>query len=1070
MCAESPETLGPRIAARLAGARAPASGEDLLQTLRGEGSVCTVHFDAALRRLSRDGAVVTAGRGGPLPPALDPSEMRRIPLAVGTPSAAGAVRVLGDRWRVHLNRPLGQGSFARVYRAEHAFTGRAAAAKILRPDLSDLAVSSDEIRERFEREVRILGKLTHPHVVQVLDGGAEGGEYWYVMELVEGGMTLARKIAEKAVAAPVEWMRQVASALQAAAEQGVVHRDVKPSNILIDEQGRARLADFGLAKVHPHPGLSETVRELTRPRALVGSIAYMAPEVRELRPAGPASDVYSLGAAFFEAAAGRRFLDHPEDAPIDLPSPFPTRFARLLERMLALRPEDRPTYPALLKELTRVGEELHVASATIAIGASSAQPPEDRVGGTIGSYRLEELLGAGGSGAVYRARDALLEREVAIKILHPRYAADPGFEDRFLREARNAAKLDHPHVVTVHGAGRHGDLLWIAMQYVRGRTLRQVLDERKRLPAEEALRLVRQVTEALDAAHRLDLVHRDIKPSNILVDEDARAKLADFGLMRSTRLEQDLTETGAFSGTPAYASPEQARGETKTLDIRTDIYSLGAVLYELLSGTRPYSAESPLAVLRRIGDLHDRPAPIRRLVPDLAPEVEAIVDRMTAKRTEDRFAAPREVLRALERATVPKSGASSGKLIGVGVATVLLLAGLAGLKALTSGPTPEPPSSAAKPSVEPEKPREKPPEPEPKPEPKPEQKPAQPTPVAWSEHQPTEAELTLVRAILTLGRETLTERREGRFSRARLEKLETTPWTLPLVEAEKARWDAAEKGEKDVLGLAGAGQPGAALLRLREPFEESFRPHLPGIVDQAIEEAILAAEAGDFRLVAAFPDSVPLLPPFLPLLKERLDEVRLYRAKDFAGLVTAAPQSRMARQIPTALRKALAHQLVSELELYNKWMPRPPRLKVWKQDPPTYVLRPTPENPEGVWLERKFLGAREGYEIDFGYGSDGTATTTFRVLLTPTQWLDLSKAAASLCRRSEAGDSEEVLRHMRPVSRVSVYPLGGTVAVFLDDQLLPLPAAEYPLLDGLRIGAWGGGSVEVRSVLVKENN
>lgn len=297
------------------------------------------------------------------------------------------------------------------------------------------------------------------------------------------------------------------------------------------------------------------------------------------------------------------------------------------------------------------------------------------IGRTIGGFRIEELIGRGGMGLVFRARDAQLDRDVALKILNPAMAADPEFVDRFVREARMVARLDHPNIVQVHTAGRTDDFLFIAMQLAPGRTVEQVLADRGLLPEAEALDVVRQVAEALVPAHRDGVIHRDIKPTNIMVDPQGRVKLMDFGLARSCLRQGKLTVSGIYLGTPEYSSPEQC--ETNDLDARTDVYSLGVVLYEMLSGSIPHAAETPLALFRKIAD--EDPTPIRELNPKVSAAAAEIVHTMIARRREDRYQSASELLDALRgvRRRRPQAAGTSRRAI-----VMSALVGLVALGAL----------------------------------------------------------------------------------------------------------------------------------------------------------------------------------------------------------------------------------------------------------------------------------------------------------------------------------------------------------------------------------------------------
>src|SRR5947207_3209406 len=205
------------------------------------------------------------------------------------------------------------------------------------------------------------------------------------------------------------------------------------------------------------------------------------------------------------------------------------------------------------------------------------------VGDTIaGRYELQEVVGTGGMSSVYKAHDTLLERNVALKILHDQYTSDEDFVERFKREARAVARLSHPNIVTVIDRGEDVGKQYIVFEYIDGENLKEHLVRSGRLPVRDALELALQVARALSFAHEHGLVHRDVKPQNVLLNGDGRAKVTDFGIARSLDVKGGLTQTGTVMGTSDYIAPEQARGSR--VDAQSDIYSLGAVLYELLTG------------------------------------------------------------------------------------------------------------------------------------------------------------------------------------------------------------------------------------------------------------------------------------------------------------------------------------------------------------------------------------------------------------------------------------------------------------------------------------------------------
>jgi len=226
----------------------------------------------------------------------------------------------------------------------------------------------------------------------------------------------------------------------------------------------------------------------------------------------------------------------------------------------------------------------------------------------VDRYTLERELGAGGMATVYLAQDLKHDREVALKVLRPDLAAVLGAE-RFLQEIRISAKLDHPHILTLIESGADDGFVWYILPLVRGESLRAKLTREKQLRLEEALTITRQIASALDYAHRHGVIHRDIKPENILLHE-GEAMLADFGIALAVKEAggNRLTETGLSLGTPQYMSPEQATGEHQ-LDARSDIYSLGAVLYEMIAGEPPFSGATTQAVIAKL--LTERPTRLR---------------------------------------------------------------------------------------------------------------------------------------------------------------------------------------------------------------------------------------------------------------------------------------------------------------------------------------------------------------------------------------------------------------------------------------------------------------------------
>ena len=273
-------------------------------------------------------------------------------------------------------------------------------------------------------------------------------------------------------------------------------------------------------------------------------------------------------------------------------------------------------------------------------------------------YAFERELGRGGMATVYLATDLRHDRPVALKVLHPQLAASLGPE-RFLREIKLAARLQHPHILTVLDSGDAAGRLWFTMPFIEGESLRDRLVREKQLAVEDAVRIAREAADALDYAHRHGVVHRDIKPENILLS-DGHALVADFGIARALGGDEHLTETGMAIGTPAYMSPEQAAGE-RELDGRTDIYSLGTVLYELLAGEPPFSGPTMQAMAAR--RLSSEAPSVRQYRPAVPEAVDRAVRKALARVPADRFASAGELARALAPATDTTSAATPATVV-----------------------------------------------------------------------------------------------------------------------------------------------------------------------------------------------------------------------------------------------------------------------------------------------------------------------------------------------------------------------------------------------------------------------
>jgi serine/threonine protein kinase len=562
-----------------------------------------------------------------------------------------------------IERLIGRGGMALVYYGQDVKLHRPVAIKLIDARYRD----NPAYAERFVREAQAVAGWRHEHIIHIYYASDEDGLYYFVMEYIDGA-DLGKYITHMATRREripykeaIRIGRAMAGALDYAHQRGVVHRDVKPANVLLASDGRIVLSDFGLAMDVQQGSLGE----------VFGSSLYIAPEqARRSAEAVPQSDQYSLGVILYQMLTGALPFDDPSPASVALQhitrTPPPPRqinpalnveTEEVLLKVLNKAPADRYAkcrdfIGALEQALgLTTGVTKTVPSKTVLLGAGD----EQLIGMQLDEYRLEALLGHGGMARVYRARDTQLNRLAAVKVIDTPFRADADYVARFRREAQASAQLDHPNIVRLYRYGEVSDVLYMAMQYIEGRDLETVFEEYaaedKRFSTDRIKRLMTEICSALDYAHTQGVIHRDVKPSNIIIDPQGRAVLTDFGLA----LLVEAGTRGEIFGSPFYIAPEQAISSANAT-MQSDLYSAGVILYELITGRVPFIADNPLDVAM----LHmtEPPRPPSELNPQVTPQLEAVILKALEKEPNDRYQTGAELVAALDQAlrAVPVAG------------------------------------------------------------------------------------------------------------------------------------------------------------------------------------------------------------------------------------------------------------------------------------------------------------------------------------------------------------------------------------------------------------------------------
>jgi len=492
-------------------------------------------------------------------------------------------------------------------------------------------------RAWFLRENETLAALNHPAVRHVYAAGEVGPFAYRTTNWVDGeDLAEAMRRGPRPIPSVMSLVRDLLGTLEHAHARGIIIRRIVPTTLLLEISGRGvitdlRYANWCLSHVPPEDEAQRST--------------FVAPEVRKGEPGEPATDVYAVAAIVYYALTGTEPTAESPPPPRSLRHAIPQAVERVILR--GLRPEPRERYITATEMLEDFVSDAGMFHEPAVAPATMEKDFERRLRRALGDdYELLNEIGSGGFGRVYRARDLGLEREVAIKVLHPQLTADPGVMERFRREAQLAARLRHPNIVSVYDIQSRAGLQWYVMEFVPGANVAQLVKKEGPFPIQKTERLMFEALSALEHAHGLGLVHRDIKPENMLIEPDGRLRITDFGLALALRGERFAGATSR-SGTPQFAAPEQLLGER--VEQRADLYSLGAVAYFTLLGRPPFEGTTPEAILAK--QTVDALPSLREARPDVSREFEEVLRHTVVCDPSQRYQTAAALRQALEQVT-----------------------------------------------------------------------------------------------------------------------------------------------------------------------------------------------------------------------------------------------------------------------------------------------------------------------------------------------------------------------------------------------------------------------------------
>lgn len=504
-------------------------------------------------------------------------------------------------------------------------------------------------RAWHERETELVASLDHAGLRTIYTAGYRNDWAFRVAKWIEGeSLAAAIQRGPRPIPRILRIARTITNLLEYVHSHQIAIRRITPSTVMLEATGRTVVIDLRFASVCidvADPWDQE-------------SLPFVAPEIRDGATGDPRSDLYTAGAIIYAALTGTPPALHPDDIvpASDIRPTSPQVLSQILRRTLDADPANRYFSAAEINDylISHLGE----AGVTIPIAPIRGSVVEDagawesHLRRALGDdYELLGELGSGGFGRVYEVRDLELEREVALKVLHPFLTSDPAVVERFHREAQLAARVTHPHIVNTYDIGGRLGLLWYTMEYVRGSNLAQIVDHDGPFSLDRVSRLLFDSLDALKHAHSHGLVHRDLKPENILISEAGDIRIADFGLALALQRNDSYGGASSHSGTPEFAAPEQMLGEP--VDHRADLYSLTLCAYFALTGSSPFGGGTPASIIARhaVGSLPD----LRAARPDLDDGLVQVLSKGAARDPAGRFQSAEDYETHLHEALRPGS-------------------------------------------------------------------------------------------------------------------------------------------------------------------------------------------------------------------------------------------------------------------------------------------------------------------------------------------------------------------------------------------------------------------------------